>query len=618
MAEKQEGRDAIDELNQAIIREYESTRSIAQIAKKLHTTQVRVQRVLITEGLWTSKRTEQIAALRAQGLSVEQIAEQLGKDVKTIQTFLPYSRGQYGRSESNDSVRSKDYRDRMHAAAEKMIVKEKGAMDREIEIKANKEIYIDLDEAYRNGANGQGNINLQPHTEEELEKSPFLTDASVYRLKLELVDHFLYGGSEDLGMEEDERREFLELAKAEKGIIREVLVPSTMNLHSMHFMIQRLFGWQNGHLHHFSIAEDEFDQLTGGTIGGWERLCGSLLHYPDTESGDMYWDDDYREGQSVKSWLKKKYCGPYRQRSVSDTYYDVRREISDFRSRFKKLTDDMTLKEMEQMIMMEEALNYLSERITLGQLLLKNLPEGKGEKKKFYSDWLKRLDAKKQIADEKIESLGAKKRTELDNAADGLKIWRSNRNRIEEWKYFGDEAEIRRQTGQNSKEWLEQADNMIPYLERRCRSLFTEYNPKISPITDTLYYEYDYGDGWCVKITVLDKYERKTNADLTNASMFVVDIMTEKDKLKKYRYFQNGLEVDEGLREMLAYIDAKERPRCTLVDGLNVVDDVGGLGGFHDMLSTLIGDDPEEKQNMKEWARGMGWTGKMTKPENVL
>ena len=113
----------------------------------------------------------------------------------------------------------------------------------------------------------------------------------------------------------------------------------------------------------------------------------------------------------------------------------------------------------------------------------KKLPEGKGERKKFYSDWLKRLDAQRQIADEKIESLESKKRKELDKAADGLKIWRSNRNQIEEWKYFGDEAEIQRQTGQNSKEWLEQADNMIPYLERRCRTLFTEYNPKISPIT---------------------------------------------------------------------------------------------------------------------------------------
>ena len=81
--------------------------------------------LLATEGLWTSKRTEQIAELRAQGLSVDQIAEQLGKDVKTIQTFLPYSRGQYGRSESSDATRSKEYRDRMHAAAENMIKKER-------------------------------------------------------------------------------------------------------------------------------------------------------------------------------------------------------------------------------------------------------------------------------------------------------------------------------------------------------------------------------------------------------------------------------------------------------------------------------------------------------------
>lgn len=102
-----------------------------------------------------------------------------------------------------------------------------------------------------------------------------------------------------------------------------------------------------------------------------------------------------------------------------------------------------------------------------------------------------------------------------------------------------------------------------------------------------MYYEYDYGDGWFVKITVLDKYERKTNADLSNSGMFVVDIMTYKDQLNRFRYFQDGKEVPEELREVLAYVDAKERPRCTAADGLNVVDDVGGLGGFQDMLSTL-------------------------------
>ena len=53
-------------------------------------------------------------------------------------------------------------------------------------------------------------------------------------------------------------------------------------------------------------------------------------------------------------------------------------------------------------------------------------------------------------------------------------------------------------------------------------------------------------------------------------------------------------------------------------DGLNVLDDVGGLGGFEEMLSTLKGNDPDEKESMREWARGMGWTGRVTKPENIL
>ena len=36
------------------------------------------------------------------------------------------------------------------------------------------------------------------------------------------------------------------------------------------------------------------------------------------------------------------------------------------------------------------------------------------------------------------------------------------------------------------------------------------------------------------------------------------------------------------------------------------------------MLSTLEGDEPEEKESMRDWARGMGWTGRMSKPENIL
>ncbi len=618
MAEHTKDERSVEELYDAIITEYEHTRSIAQIAKKLHTTQVRVQRVLITEGLWTSKRTEQIAELRAQGLTVDQIAEQLGKDVKTIQTFLPYSRGQYGRSGSSDAVRSKDYRDRMHSAAEKMMNKEKEAMNEDTTLNNENGKLIDFCEAYDKKMSEEQAKDPEMLLEDEEKNNPFRSKASVFRLKLELVDHFLYGGNEDLGMKEEDHKEFLNLAKAKKGIIREVLVPGSMNLHSMHFMIQRLFGWQNSHLHHFSISQNEFDRLTGGTIGGWERLCGSLLHYPDGETGDMYWDDDYNEGQSVKSWFRNKYRGPYVQKSVTDTYFDTQNEIHKFRTRFTQFTDDMTLEEMEQQVMMDEALNYLSERLTLDKLLMKKLPKGEKESEKFYQKWFDHLDKEKQSLDEELSEFTPREREAMETAAEQLKIWRYNRHRIDQMKYYGGEAQIKRMTGKSSKKWLEQADDAIPYFENVCLPLFRDYNPEIKPLTDTLFYEYDYGDGWCVKITVLDQYKRKTNADLSKGPWFVVDTFTEKDALKKNRYFSEDVEVEESLREVLAYVDVKEQPRCVASDGLNVLDDVGGLGGFEEMLSTLKGNDPDEKESMREWARGMGWTGRMTKPENIL
>lgn len=58
-------------------------------------------------------------------------------------------------------------------------------------------------------------------------------------------------------------------------------------------------------------------------------------------------------------------------------------------------------------------------------------------------------------------------------------------------------------------------------------------------------------------------------------------------------------------------------------DALPVLDDVGGVSGYCDMLLGLHGkngegspfDNPEET---KDWAAGMGWTGRMNKAEKIL
>lgn len=42
----------------------------------------------------------------------------------------------------------------------------------------------------------------------------------------------------------------------------------------------------------------------------------------------------------------------------------------------------------------------------------------------------------------------------------------------------------------------------------------------------------------------------------------VVDIMNEEDGIEKYRYFVDGVEVDEEMREVLAIIDVKRKTLC--------------------------------------------------------
>ena len=199
-----------------------------------------------------------------------------------------------------------------------------------------------------------------------------------------------------------------------------------------------------------------------------------------------------------------------------------------------------------------------------------------------------------------------------------LKILRTNMSVVDDMIYYGTPDEVLEKTGHSVEEWENAESILIPHLEEECMEAFTDLNPKLTPLFDTLYYEYDFGDGWRVKITVLDKYDRMTNADLSTSEWFVPEIIHEADKLKRYRYFQGDQEVDEELRSILAQVDAKESPRCIASDGLNVLDDVGGVGGYSDMLLVLNGDDPIEKESMKDWARGMGWTGRLSKPENML
>jgi hypothetical protein len=119
----------------------------------------------------------------------------------------------------------------------------------------------------------------------------------------------------------------------------------------------------------------------------------------------------------------------------------------------------------------------------------------------------------------------------------------------------------------------------------KCRNDKKCLAPVTIPILNNLHYSYDYGDGWNVKITATACYESK----------------------KKYEASGNPIHPIE-----------EHRPVCVAADALPVCDDVGVIHGYCNMLAALHGDDIEEKEAIKKWARSMGWTGRKVKNENIL
>ena len=117
------------------------------------------------------------------------------------------------------------------------------------------------------------------------------------------------------------------------SISRDILIPSDMPLHNLHYALQRLFGWQNSHLRRFVLPEEIYYRLTGGTVEGWTDLVGILFQPLSECEHDVFWDDDYQSG-SIKTWLKKKYTGPFLFRGIMEDFEWAQNDIKQLLERF--------------------------------------------------------------------------------------------------------------------------------------------------------------------------------------------------------------------------------------------------------------------------------------------
>ena len=570
----------MDELYQKIIDTYKENASVNKTAEQLGTYPIKVRRVLITEGIWHSKTSDQIAKLTEQGLTVSQIADRLVISEKNVQSYMPYSRGQYGGEDrSNEAIRSEEYRGRMQTAAKNQVA------NTEAKSKKNQDA---LEEQRR--------LMEELRAEKErllAEKKEFWDDieAAIKQMPLGLQLHLEL----DMGYFDEKCKEVMrKYGRMQESISRDFIVPGNMTLHGLHYAIMKAFGWQNSHLHSYVTDDEDFRKMTdGGLVKEWIRQVGMYFRFPSDDFEDIYWDDDYEEDMSFKSWLRDKYTGPYVYEGIGEHYLSAQRESDDFLKRFpeirKKTTDQRSWN-----VIMEGQCEELLERNALWRVLL--TPDQKID----WSEW----KAQKEATLKTVESsrrAAIKKYVQLDNELQSI---------AEKARPFFDED------GSFS-------DGAIPFFkemeekDRELGLLFIDNDPEPIPALSSLLYRYDYGDGWEVRVTCTNAwYDRSTFARNEEG-----DLLRDKhDFVREISLYQDafGREVSGEELERIQNIMRKQRPVCIAWDGMNLVDDVGGIVGFCEFLETINGPDPEEKKFYKEWAKSLGWTGRMSKPENIL
>ena len=322
--------------------------------------------------------------------------------------------------------------------------------------------------------------------------------------------------------------------------------------------------------------------MTNNKFTKWLDLCGIYFRFPDEENGDLYWDDDYDESVSPKTWLKRKYTGPYYYGGSCEHYLYAATQAKAFKQqnpilrigpsfeefmagkkgdRMVKI-DNVTMDESK--LLFEAGTDELLERLTIGEVLASSADEGW----KFKTERL-------------IHDMNS-------SFSDNYKKIRT----------LSDDYDIER--------------------------FYRKTNPKVAPLSDRLIYSYDYGDNWQIEITCVDEFESFDRWNKPSEGGWVLAPATNENIAEEQHPIdKNGKETEGELRDQIISVIVKRRPICVSADGLPLIDDVGGIHGYCNFLLGVHGKNCCEgvygdKEETIEWGRGLGWNGRMNKPENIL
>lgn len=519
MAKKAEAPRA--EIIEKVVSVYRKTDSISETALQTDISTTKVRKILITEGLWSSPRSRQIQELSEQGKSSSEIADILQISSVMVQNYSPYKKGLYDEPEkTGTAIRSGKYRERNRKYAQKTREREQQTSD-------------------------NLNVGSEAPTVDEEKK------AFAMQLHLELRNSQLDS------MPAEDAKILKKYGAVEKSISRDIIVPSSLALHQLHYLINMAFGWTNSHLHDFKLPESLYQTLIEGKLLDIAPVFGYYLHFPNSTFNDTFWDDDYDESKSPRTWMKSKYLKKYKYRGYSEYWIENQTDIQELAERIPvlnvhpfRLMDEEEVKP-RKVPFKDATLSDLLEAIVFD--------EG-------YPDTLKESLRLSDILSLEPEAIESAKASALATDSSLMTQYRQYRDRAVK------EAE------HNFSAYVRAAASM----ER----LQKKAEPKgVMPITSQLCYSYDYGDGWEVDITLVREFGK-----------------------------DNRIIEDETATAVIA----DRRPVCIAKDGLNVLDDCMGISGYIDMLQTIHEGDRDEIADMKTWARSQGWTGRDVNPKHMI
>ncbi len=355
MAEKISGQDA--GLYQAVIDSYLETGSVLKTSRALSVSEVKVRRVLLTEGLWSSRTSLQVQHYHNQNMTASQIAQLFHTTEKAVQQYMPYERGMYNKEDrTTDAQHSAIYRERMRRAKERTL-KKAAQM-------AEEEGWKEMNSQYT-----QRDLSMErktcvlhmelSHWEHPAPEQEFENEAD--RQAYEEYQRAVAAYREDTADEELRVLRTYGKLKYDKTITRDVIVPVEMPLYAVHYMIQRAFGWQNSHLHRFSLPQDRFLRITDEKAARWLDLVGILFPSPLMDDEDRFWADDYERG-SFRNWLRRKYTGPYQSLNHHEGIVQCSMDRKYILQRWPELKEKPV---RDVFLMFEEEPNQLLERLPM-------------------------------------------------------------------------------------------------------------------------------------------------------------------------------------------------------------------------------------------------------------